>query len=108
MPAQFATTLKALAAGAASLTPAAAVRNIEAWEAHLETIEVSGVTGLRTNLERLRRLLQAEALDGAAIGKLMLTVAGQTARMAGRAEGKRAERVQELADALEAAAGEKV
>ena len=107
MSAHFAATLKALAAGAASMTPAAAIKNIEAWEAHLETIEVSGVKGLLTNLGRLRHLLEAEALDGAAIGKLMVTIAGETARIAGRVEGKRAESVQELAAALETATAEK-
>ncbi len=108
MPAQFAATLKALASGASAMTPAAAIRNIEAWEAHLETVEVSGVKGLRTNLERLRRLLQAEKLDGAAICQIMITIAGETGRIAGRVEGKRAESVQELSVALETAAGEKV
>jgi len=107
MPAQFAATLKALAAGAASMTPAAAIRNIEAWEAHLETVEVSGVKGLQTNLGRLRRLLGAEALDGAAIGKLMVTIAGETGRIAGLVEGKRAESVRQLGAALETAAGGK-
>jgi len=108
MPAQFANTLKALAAGASSMSPAAAIKNIEAWEAHLETVEVSGVKGLRSSLERLRRLLQAEKLDGAAIGKLMITIAGETGRIAGRVDGKRGESVKELADALETAADEKV
>ena len=103
MPAQFAATLKALTAGSASMTPAAAIKTIKGWEAHLETIEVSGVKGLLTNLGRLRRLLEAEALNGAAIGKLMVTIAGETGRIAGRVEGKRAERVQELAAALETA-----
>ena len=103
MPAQFAATLKAIAAGAQSLTPAAAVKNIEAWEAHLETVEVSGAKGLSADLGRLKKLLQAESLDGAAIGKLMLKIAGETSRIAGRADGKRAEQVKELAEALEKA-----
>jgi len=108
MPAQFASTLKALSAGAISMTPGAAIRNIQAWEAHLGSIEVSGVKGLLANLGRLRRLLEAEVLDGAAIGRLMLTLAAETGRIAGRVEGKRAGSVQELAGALETAAVEKV
>lgn len=108
MPAQFSATLKALAAGVPSMTPAAAIKNIEAWEAHLETIEVSGVKGLRSSLERLRRLLEADQLDGAAIGKLMVTIAGETGRIGGRVDGKRGESVKELADALETASNEKV
>lgn len=103
MPAQFAATLKAIAAGATSMTPAAAVKNIEAWEAHLETVEVAGAKGLSADLGRLKKLLQAESLDGAAIGKLMVKIAGQTSRIAGRAEGKRGQQVKELADALEKA-----
>ena len=103
MPAQFASTLKAIAAGAKSTKPAAAVKNIEGWEAHLETVEVSGAKGLSADLALLRKLLQAESLDGAAIGKLMVKIAGQTSRIAGRTEGKRGQQVQELADALEKA-----
>ena len=102
MPARFAATMTALAAGAKSMTPAAAIKNIEAWEAHLETVEVSGVKGLLTSLGRMRRLLQAEPLDGVAIGKLMVTIAGETGRIAGRVQGPRAKQVEELAAAMEA------
>ena len=102
MPARFAATMTAFAAGAKSMTPAAAVKNIEAWEAHLATVEVSGVKGLSSNLGRLKRMLRAEPLDGAAIGKLMLTIAGETGRIAGRADGARKKQIEELATALEA------
>jgi hypothetical protein len=103
MPAQFAATLKAIAAGAKSMTPAAAVKNIEGWQAHLETVDVPGAKGLSADLGRLKKLLQADSLDGAAIGQLMAKIAGGTARIAGRAEGKRGAQVKELADALEKA-----
>ena len=106
MPAQFSATMKAIAAGAKNMKPAAAVRNIEAWQAHLETLEIPGVKGLSGDLGRLKKLLQAESLDGAAIASLVLKIAQQTARVGGRAEGKRAEQVKQLAAELEKAANE--
>lgn len=106
MPAQFANTLKALASGAKSMTPAAAVKNIEAWENHLETVDVSGTKGLVTNLGKLKRLLQAEPLDGSAIGTAMVAISGDVSRIGKRMDGKRAEQVQELAEALETASNE--
>ena len=108
MPAQFAYTLKALAAGAKSMTPAAAVKNIEVWENHLESVDVPGTKGLLTKLGKLKRLLQAESLDGSAIAQSMVAIAGDVTRMGKRVEGKRAEQVQELAVSLETASSETV
>lgn len=62
--------------------------------------------GLSTDLGKLKRLLQAESLYPKAIAPLVLKIAGQTARIGSRAEGKRAEPVKQLAAELEKAAND--
>ncbi|MBX9749147.1 MAG: hypothetical protein K5Q68_05975 [Roseococcus sp.] len=96
--------MKALEGGVASLTPAQAIRQIESWEAHLAGVEVSGTKTLLADLGALKRALQKDPLDGAAIGRLMAKLAIGTARIAGRADGKRASQVEALGKALETAA----
>jgi hypothetical protein len=54
MAARFADTMKALASG---MTPTQAIRNIEAWEAHLAGIEVSGAKTVLADLGALKRAL---------------------------------------------------
>lgn len=104
MAARFADTMKALEAGIAKMTPAQAVKNIESWEAHVEGLDVSGSKTLLGDLGALKRLLQKDQLDGMAIAKLMAKLATGTARIASRADGKRAEQVEALGQALEGAA----
>lgn len=105
MPARFSDTMKALEAGISRMTPAQAIKNIEAWEAHLEDLEVAGSKTIIADLGRLKRMLQAEPIDGAAVGALMGKLAAATLRIAGRAEGKRASQVEALGQALDGAAG---
>lgn len=103
MAARFADTMRALQAGMAAMTPAQAIRQIEAWEEHLAGVEVSGSKTVLSDLGALKRALQKTPLDGATIGRLMVKLAGGTVRIAGRAGGKRAEQVEALGRALEAA-----
>lgn len=100
MPARFAQTLKAFEGDITTMKPAAAIKNIEAWEEHLATLDVSGAKGLATELGKLKRALGAGEMDGEKVGKLMASLAGMTGRIAGRVEGKKGPQVQALAEAL--------
>lgn len=93
-------TIKALKAGAKSMTINAAVKNIESWEATLEKVEVSGVKTIVKDLESLKKHLQKEDIDGEAVRKLIAKLGKETVNIAGKAEGKQAEKVKALGEAL--------
>jgi len=95
-------TIKALKAGAKSMTVNAAVKNIESWEATLEKVEVTGVK----DLESLKKHLHKEEIDGEAVRKLIAKLGKETVAIAGRAEGKQAEKVKALGEALSHASEE--
>lgn len=99
-------TIKALKAGAKSMTVNAAVKNIESWEATLEKLEVSGVKTVIKDLESLKKHLQKPEIDGAAVHKLIAKLGKETVTIAGRTEGKNAEKVKALGEALTEAADE--
>ena len=93
-------TIKALKAGAKSMTVNAAVKNIESWEATLEKLEVSGVKTITKDLESLKKHLQKPEIDGDAVRKLIAKLGKETVTIAGKAEGKDAEKVKALGEAL--------
>ncbi len=93
-------TIKALKAGAKSMTVNAAVKNIESWEATLEKLEVSGVKTITKDLESLKKHLQKPQIDGDAVRKLIAKLGKETVTIAGKAEGKDAEKVKALGEAL--------
>ena len=98
-------TLKALKAGVPGMTAKAAVKNIEGWEAELEKVEVSGVKTLLKDLESLKKHLQKDEIDGAAVSKLMVKLGKETVTIAGRVDGKGADKIKDIGEALTAAAG---
>lgn len=102
MTARFVDTMKAIKEGL-KLTPAQAVKNIEVWEDHVATLETTGAKTLHADLGSLKKCLQKEPIDGMAVTKLLGKLAADTIKMAGHAEGKRAEQVEELGQALEEA-----
>jgi len=104
MTARFADTMKAIEAGVTAMAVDKAVKNIEGWEAHLESLDETGAKTIHADLGRLKRLLQAEPIDGDAVKELVGKLAAATVRIAGRAEGKRATEVEALGKALESAA----
>ena len=61
---RFETTIKALKDGAQSFTAEKAVTNIEGWEDYLSKHDHEGVKAVVTDLGKLKKLLQAEPLDG--------------------------------------------
>jgi len=99
-------TIKALKAGAKSMTVNAAVKNIESWEATLEKVEVTGVKTIVKDLESLKKHLHKEQIDGEAVRKLIAKLGKETVAIAGRAEGKQAEKVKALGEALSQASEE--
>jgi hypothetical protein len=70
---RFDTTIKALKEGAKAFTVEKAVANIEGWEEYLSKHQHAGVKSVVTDLGKLKKMLQAESLDG---GKDTVAVAG--------------------------------
>ncbi len=97
---QFDSTIKHIKDGVKGFTITAAVKNIEGWEATLEKIEVSGTKTIIKDLENLKKHLQAKEIDGAAIKKIVVKLGKETVTIAGRAEGKNAEKIKSLGEAL--------
>ena len=96
---QFAATIKHLQDGVKGFTKAAAIKNIEGWEASLEKVEVSGVKGIIRDLESLKKHLQAEDVKGEQVQKLVAKLAKETVAIAGKAD-KDGEKIKQLGEAL--------
>ena len=103
---QFDATIKHLKDGVKSFSISAATKNIEGWEATLEKLDAPGVKTIVKDLESLKKHLHAKELDGDAIGKLVVKLGKETMALSGKAEGKNAEKVHALGEALLHAAGE--
>ena len=100
---RFTTTIKALHEGAKSFTADKAVKNIESWEEYLSKHDHEGVKGVVTDLGKLKKLLQAEELDGKAITTLVHKLGKETVKVAGEGETANAQHIKELGEALSAA-----
>lgn len=101
---QFVATIKHIKDGVKSFTAAAAVKNIEGWEATLEAVEVPAAKAIVKDLENLKKHLHAKELDGEAIKKLIAKLGKETVAIASKSEGKNAEKIKELGEALSEAA----
>ena len=97
---QFDSTIKHIKDGVKGFTISAAIKNIEGWEATLEKLEVSGVKTIIKDLENRKKHLHAKEIDGAAIKKLIAKLGKETVTIAGRSEGKNAEKIKSLGEAL--------
>jgi hypothetical protein len=97
---QFDATIKHIQAGVKGFTVKAAVSNIEGWEATLEKSEASGVKTLVKDLENLKKHIQAESPNGEQIKKLLAKLGKETVTLAGKSEGKNAEKAKALGEAL--------
>jgi hypothetical protein len=100
---QFAATIRHVAEGVKGFTIGAAVKNIEGWEETLSKVETPGAKGIVRDLERLKKLITSDDIDGEAVKKLVAKLGEETVTMAGRADGAKAERIKELGDALNSA-----
>jgi hypothetical protein len=103
---QFDATIKHIKDGVKGFTVAAATKNIEGWEATLENHEEPGVKAIVRDLENLKKHLHAKEIDGEAIRKLVAKLGKETVTLAGKADGKNAEKVKALGEALTSAAEE--
>ena len=101
---QFDATIKHIKDGVKSMTVSAAVKNIEGWEATLEKLEEPAAKAIVKDLENLKKHLHAKELDGAAIAKLVSKLGKETVKIAGKADGKTAEKIKALGEALTEAA----
>ena len=105
---QFASTIKHIQDGVKSFTIAAAVKNIEGWEATLEKVETAGVKTLVKDLESLKKHLHAKEIDGKAIKTLIAKLGRETVTIAGKSDGKNADKIKALGEALNHAADAEV
>ena len=103
---QFDATIKHIKDGVKSFTIAAAVKNIEGWEATLEKVEAPAAKAIVKDLENLKKHLQAEKINGGQVKKLVLKLGKETVTIAGKSEGKNAEKIKALGEALSQAAEE--
>lgn len=99
---RFETTIKALG-DIQSLTPQAAIKNIEGWKTFLEQHEIEGVKKLNIDLNKLESLLKEEPLDHEKIKALMQKLGKETAALASHAKAGEADHIKKLGTALEEA-----
>ena len=101
---QFDATIKHITDGVKGFTVSAAVKNIEGWEATLEKLETPAAKAIIKDLEALKKHLHADEIDGAQVKKLVLKLGRETVAIAGKTEGKGAEKIKALGEALTGAA----
>ena len=97
---QFDATIKHLKDGVKGFTVAAAVKNIEGWEASLEAVESPAAKTIVKDLEALKKHLQSDKINEGQIQKLVLKLGKETVAIAGKTEGKSAEKIKALGEAL--------
>ena len=97
---QFAATIKHLQEGVKGFTVAAAVKNIEGWEATLEKVENPAAKTIVKDLENLKKHLQADEIKGEQLQKLVAKLAKETVAIAGKTDVKDADKIKALGEAL--------
>jgi len=101
---QFAATIKHFGEGVKGFTISAAVKNIEGWETTLGEMDTPGAKGLVRDLERLKKMIQMDQIDGEAVKDLLGKLGEATVKFAGKADSKNGDQVQKLGEALTSAA----
>lgn len=101
---QYDSTIKHIADGVKGFTVAAATKNIEGWEATLEKVDSPAAKTIIKDLEALKKHLHADKLNGEAIRKLVAKLGKETVAIAKKTEGKNAEKIVALGEALSQAA----
>ena len=97
---QLDATIKHLKEGVKGFTVSAAVKNIEGWEATLEKLDSPAAKTIIKDLESLKEHLQAEKTNAGQIKKLVMKLGKETVAIGGKTEGKDAERIKALGEAL--------
>lgn len=88
MAVRFTKLDNAIAAGLKTMAAKAAVSQIEYWEEQLADVDVSGSKGIVSDLESLKKKLQADEIDGDAVKKLLGSLGEKSTKIAGRFEDK--------------------
>lgn len=101
---QFDATIKHIQDGLKGFTVKAAVKNIEGWEATLEKVEAPAAKAIVKDLENLKKHLEADKINGEQIRKIVLKLGKETVTLAGKSDGKNAEKIKALGEALTGAA----
>ena len=101
---QYDATIKHVKDGLKSFTVSAAVKNIEGWEATLGKVESPAAKTIIKDLENLKKHLQADKINGGQVKNLVLKLGKETVAIAGKTEGKNAEKIKSLGEALTSAA----
>lgn len=94
------TTIKALQGGLTDLAAGKGVKNIEGWIETLEKADFRGAKVIHENLGKLKTHLEADTLDGPAIGALLHTLGEETKRSASHASGAQSEKITLLGELL--------
>lgn len=90
-------TISALQGGLTSLSPAAAVSNIEGWQQKLSGL---GATDIANDLGELKALLTSGNLDGKAIGAVLTKLGSKTTASASGAPAADMGKLQQLGSML--------
>ena len=101
---QFDATIKHIRDGLTGFTIAAATKNIEGWEATLEKLDSPAAKTIIKDLENLKKHLHAEPIHAEQVRKLVLKLGKETVAIAGKSDGKNAEKIKALGEALTGAA----
>lgn len=94
------TTLNALQGGLTSISPSAAVSNIEGWH---KTLSDAGLTDIADDLAELKNLLTSGNLDGKAIGPVLSRLGSKTTDSASGAPEAAMGKLQKLGSTLSSA-----
>jgi hypothetical protein len=97
---QYAATIRHLKEGVKGFTISAAVKNIEGWEEALSKVEISGAKSLARDLERLKKLLQADEVDNEAVRDLCGKLGEATVKLAEKDDSDAADKAKEMGQAL--------
>ena len=97
---RFETTINALKEGAQKLSAEKAVANIEGWEDYLSKHDHEGVRAVATDLGKLKKMLQADELDGKKITDLLHKLGKETIKVAGTGETGSSAKMKELGELL--------
>ena len=100
------TSIKALQDGVTHLAVTKGVKNIEGWLETLEKADFRGAKVIHENLGKLKRHLEADPLDGPAIGALLRTLGDETTRAASQADATQGAKIKQLGELLGKSGGD--
>lgn len=100
---RYAETTKLLDRDLATVSPEAAVKNIEMWEESLGEMDSKEAKAVVKDLDALKKALSSKTPNGATIGKLMARLGSQTTKLAEDASDASSEKLRAIGEALSSA-----